>query len=167
VNWYPWIVFAHVAGMLAFFLAHGTSMAVAFRLKQERDPARIRALLDVSSWSLGVIPSIGFIVGIVAGIVAGIAGGHFGRIWIWLAMGLLIGIAAYMTPGVAARLTPIREAAGTRSINPFSRRAPVAPPEPDPAALERLVAAWNPYPAAVIGFGGFFVILWLMFFKPF
>jgi hypothetical protein len=82
MNWYPWVVFAHVSGMMIFFRAHGTSMAVAFRLKQERDPARVRALLDVSSWSLGVVPSVALIVGIVAGIVAGIAGGHFGRLWI-------------------------------------------------------------------------------------
>jgi hypothetical protein len=164
---YPWIVFLHVAGVLVFFLAHGTSMAVAFRLKQERDPARIRALLDVSSWSLGVIPSVALIVGVLAGIWAGIAGGHFGRIWIWASLVLLAAVATYMTPGVASRLTPMRDAAGTRQINPFSRRPPEAPPEPNPAELERQIAAWNPWPAAVIGLGGFFLILWLMFFKPF
>lgn len=165
--WYPWIVFLHVAGMLIFFLAHGTSMAVAFRLKQERDPARIRALLDLSSWSLGVLPSIAMIVGIVAGIWAGIAGGHFGRVWIWLAMVLLAAVAIYMTPGVASRLTPMREAAGTRQINPFSRKPQDAPPEPNPAELERLIADWNPWPGAVIGLAGFLSIVWLMLFKPF
>ena len=137
MSWYPWIVFLHVVGMLGFFLAHGTSMAVGFRLKQERDPARIRALLDVSSWSLGIAPSVSLLVGIVAGIAAGIIGGHFGRLWIWVAIVLLAGIAAYMTP------------------------------EPDPVELERLVRIWNPVPPAVIGFGGFFFIVWLMLFKPF
>ena len=115
MSWYPWIVFLHVAGMLGFFIAHGTSMAVGFRLKQERDPARIRALLDVSSWSLGIAPSVSLLVGIVAGIAAGIIGGHFGRLWIWVAIVLLAGIAAYMTPGVAAKLEPMRAAAGTKS----------------------------------------------------
>ena len=63
---YPWIVFLHVAGVFLFFMAHGTSMAVGFRLRQERDPARVRALLDLSSWSLGIAPSIAFVVGIQA-----------------------------------------------------------------------------------------------------
>ena len=33
--------------------------------------------------------------------------------------------------------------------------------------MRRLIAAWNPVPLAVIGFGGFVVILWLMLAKPF
>lgn len=69
---YPWIVFVHVVAILFFFIAHGTSMTVGFLLKQERDPERIRALLDLSSWSLGIAPSIAFAVGLIAGIVAGI-----------------------------------------------------------------------------------------------
>ena len=45
---YPWIVFLHVVGVLLFFIAHWTSMAVVFRLKRERDPARVRALLELT-----------------------------------------------------------------------------------------------------------------------
>jgi hypothetical protein len=48
VDLYPWIVFLHVVGVLLFFIAHGTSMAVGFRLKRERDPARVRALLELT-----------------------------------------------------------------------------------------------------------------------
>jgi hypothetical protein len=167
VDWYPWIVFVHVAGVLTFFIAQGTSLAVAFRLKRETDPARIRALLDLSTRSLGLVPSLGFLVGFVAGIAAGIMGSHFGRLWIWLSLGLLVAVTVYMTPMVAARLTPIRAAAGTQAINPFSRATPPPAPEGDTAELARLVAAWNPVPAAVIGLTVFFVILWLMFFQPF
>ena len=45
---YSWIVFLHVVGVLLFFIAHGTSMAVGFRLERERDPARVRALLELT-----------------------------------------------------------------------------------------------------------------------
>lgn len=164
---YPWIVFLHVTGVLFFFIAHGTSMAVGFRLKRERDPARVRALLDLSSWTLGVWPSIAFIVGLVAGIAAGIMGGWFGQAWIWIAIALLVLVAGAMTPLVAARVNVLRTAAGTRAINPFSRKPPEALPIQDDAELERLLAAWDPWPAAIMGFGGFVIILWLMFFKPF
>jgi uncharacterized membrane protein len=167
MNLYPWIVFLHASGVLLFFMAHGTSMAVGFRLKRERDPARVRALLDLSSWTLGIWPSIAFVVGIVAGIAAGIMGGWFGQAWIWIAIVVLTIVAGAMTPLVAARLNELRTAAGTRAINPFSRKPPEAPPSQDDAELERLLAAWDPLPAAIMGFGGFGLILWLMLFKPF
>jgi len=167
MNFYPWIVFIHATGVLLFFIAHGTSMAVGFRLKRERDPARVRALLDLSSWTLGVWPSIAFVIGIVAGIAAGIIGGWFGQAWIWIAIVLLTIVAGAMTPLVAARLNVIRTAAGTRAINPFSRKPPETPPVQDNGELARLLDAWDPRPAAVMGFGGFGIILWLMLFKPF
>ncbi len=164
---YPWVVFVHVVAILLFFLAHGTAMTVAFRLKRERDPERIRALLDLSSWSLGVMPSIAFAVGVIAGIAVGIWGGWFGQAWIWIALVVLVAITGYMTPMVAARLNVIRTAAGTQAMNPFSKKPPAPPAEHDPAELARLLEAWNPMPPAVIGLGGFVVILWLMLFKPF
>lgn len=166
MNLYPWIVFTHAAAILLFFIAHGVSMAVAFRLKREHDPARVRMLLDLSSWSLGIAPSIAFIVGLVAGIAAGIMGGWFGQAWIWISLVLLVVISGAMTPMVATRLNAIRTAAGTQAINPFSRKPPGPPPDQDPRELERLLAAWRPAPSAIMGFGGFLVILWLMFFKP-
>jgi hypothetical protein len=167
MDWYPWIVFIHAAAILLFFMAHGTSMAVAFRLRRETDPGRVRALLDLSSWSLGVAPSIAFLVGLIAGIAVGIIGEHFGRLWIWTSLVLLVVVTLYMTPGVAARLNVIRTAAGTQAINPFSRKAPPPAPEADPVALERALAAWNPAIPAVIGLVTFVVILWLMLFQPF
>ena len=60
---YPWIVFVHAACMLLFFIAHGTSMAVAFRVKRENDPNRLRALLDLSRASLG--PAAGVVVTLI------------------------------------------------------------------------------------------------------
>lgn len=167
MNLYPWVVFIHAASILLFFIAHGVSMAVGFRLKRERDPARVRMLLDLSSWSLGIAPSIAFIVGVVAGIAAGIMGGWFGQAWIWISLVLLVVISGAMTPLVAKRLNAIRTAAGTQAIIPFSRKPPAAPPDPDPRELDRLLTAWNPALSAIMGFGGFLVILWLMFFKPF
>src|ERR687891_441733 len=49
---YTWWVYLHVAGALVFVAAHGVSMGVALRLRGERDPRRIMALLDVSSTSI-------------------------------------------------------------------------------------------------------------------
>ena len=163
---YGAIVFIHVAAILLFFMAHGVSMFVAFRLRMERDPVRVRMLLDLSSWAMG-IPAIAAIsVGVLAGIAAGIMGGWLGSLWFWISLVLLVVVALTMTPMAASQLKPIRAAAGTVPINPFSRIQEPAP-EADPAELSRLLDAWNPVPIAALGVGAFLVILWLMFFKPF
>ena len=45
---YGAIVFLHVAGVFIFLLGHGGSANAAFQMKHERDPDRLRALLDMS-----------------------------------------------------------------------------------------------------------------------
>ncbi len=152
--------------MLLFFIAHGTSMAVAFRLKRERDPVAARALLDLSTWAMGWPTGILVIVGLVTGIVVGLMGGWFGQIWIWASLVLFIGVALAMTPMAASRLRAVRAAAGTVPFNPVSR-TPAPAPEPNPEELSRLLDEWNPVPIAIMGLTAFLVLLWLMLFKPF
>lgn len=45
---YGAIVFLHVAGVFIFLLGHGGAANAAFQMKHERDPDRLRALLDMS-----------------------------------------------------------------------------------------------------------------------
>lgn len=163
---YAAIVFVHAATILLFFIAHGVSIAVAFRLRTERDPARVRALLDLSGWAMGVPATVAIVVGILTGIWAGIMGNWFGQAWIWISLALLAVVAFAMTPMAASRLKAFRAAAGTVSINPFARVQPPAPEE-DSAELARLLDAWNPVPIALLGITAFLVILYLMLFKPF
>jgi hypothetical protein len=40
-----WIVFLNLVGLFVFAAGHGVSFVAAFRIKQERDRARLRALL--------------------------------------------------------------------------------------------------------------------------
>jgi uncharacterized membrane protein len=162
---YAAIVFIHAATMLLFFIAHGASMAVAFRLKHERDPAAARALLDLSKWAMGWPSGIIVIIGVASGIAVGIMGGWFGQIWIWASLVLFVAVAGVMTPMGSSRLRPIRAAAGTVPFVPMGRPAPA--PEPNPAELARLLDEWNPVPLALVGLAAFLVILWLMLFKPF
>lgn len=163
---YPAVVFIHAATILLFFVAHGASMAVGFRLKRERDPAGARALLDLSSWAMGWPTAITATIGVLAGIAAGIMGGWFGELWIWISLVLFVAVGGTMTPMAASRLRAVRAAAGTAPINPLSRAQPSAP-EANPAELSRLLDEWNPMPTALIGLTAFLVILWLMLFKPF
>jgi uncharacterized membrane protein len=164
---YPWVVLVHVISVILFFVAHGTSMAVAFRLRRERDPARVRALLDLSSWTLGVPAIIAVLIGLLTGILAGFLGGWWGAGWIWTSLVIFVVVGGLMTPLVAARLNRMRAAAGTVAQPAFAARKGAEVPAGDPAELDRLLDEWNPIPAAAMGFGALLVILWLMLLKPF
>ena len=45
MDWYPWIVLAHVIGAFGFILAHGVSAFVAFRIRADRRPEQVLATI--------------------------------------------------------------------------------------------------------------------------
>lgn len=159
-----WIVFIHVVGVFVFVAGHGVSIAVAYRIRAEREPARLLAYLDLSAWSLG-LAGVGLLALFVAGILAGIVAGDWGKAWLWVALVLFVVIAGVMTPLGGIPLSKIRVALGQRTRS-FKAG------DPDPVALPMdevtpMLAALRPDVLAVVGAGGFLVILWLMMFKPF
>ena len=160
---YGAVVFVHATTILLFFVAHGTSMAVAFALKRETDPARVRALLDLSRFSLGMPIVVLVIIGLLTGIVAGFMGGHWGTGWLWISIVLFVLVGGLMTPLATIRLKPMPAAAGM----PAETGVPEAPPQENPEELRRLIDAWNPMVPASMGLIGFIVILYLMLVKPF
>ena len=158
-----WIVFLHVVSLFLFAAGHGVSLFVAFRVKGERDPARLLALLDLSGWSLN-LAFVGLLGVLLFGIVAGIVARDFGHLWLWTSIVLFLVIGGAMTPLGAIPLNKIRLALG----QPVAR----AKLESQPAALPMeqvapMLAALRPDLLAAIGGGGFVVILHLMMFKPF
>jgi hypothetical protein len=86
---YPWVVIAHVFFVIIAFGAHGTSAFAMFQARREADRARLAAVLDLSGASLG-IAGVALILGLLLGIAAAIMGGHFGRLWPWAAIGVVI-----------------------------------------------------------------------------
>ena len=107
MDWYALVVFIHAAAILLFFIAHGTSMAVAFAVKREEDPQRLRALLDLSRAAIGPAVSALSVIGLLGGILAGFMGNWWGQLWIWISLVLLLVVAFAMTPLMAARLNAI------------------------------------------------------------
>ena len=108
---YRWLVFAHILSAFAFFMAHGASAVMAFRLKREKNLERIKAILDLSNAALPVMYfSVMFLV--LAGIGAGIMGNWFSMGWIWVALVLLVGVWFGMHAYAFKYYTPIRKAVG-------------------------------------------------------
>ncbi len=164
MEWYPWIVLIHVAGGFGFVLGHGASVIVAFRLRSERDPARVSALLDLSSGSLGMMYGA-LLVLLIAGIAAGFVGGHWGQAWIWVALGVFIVIVVAMYPLGSQHYAKVRRAFGLKT---YQDKADVPAPEPASAAEQAaLLASPQPWILAILGGGGLLIILWLMVVKPF
>jgi uncharacterized membrane protein len=159
-----WIVFIHVAGAFLFAAGHGVALAVAFRVRREREPQRMLAMLDLSASSLG-LAGVGLLLLLVGGILAGIVGGYFGQGWIWLSLVMFIVIGGLMTPLAGIPLNRVRLALGQRPP-----RVNLEGPDPVARPIEEVTAMLDsrrPELLAAIGGGGFFVILWLMMFKPF
>jgi hypothetical protein len=161
---YRWIVFFHVLSALVFFMAHGASAAMAFRLRRERALDRIRAILDLSDAALPVM-YYAVMVLVLAGITAGIMGNWFSQGWIWTALVLLVIVWFGMHYYAFRYYTPIRKAVGL-SYRDGKAHQPPQPPGSD-AEIAALIQASNPMLLAGISFALIAVILWLMMFKPF
>ncbi|MBI4261194.1 MAG: cupredoxin domain-containing protein [Actinobacteria bacterium] len=149
-------MFLHIVGVFGFLASHGASMAVTFKIRRERDPARVAELVTFSggtiTWfyvSLGVL--------LVGGIVAGFLGEWWGRAWIWASIAVLVltsvSMYAMARPyfrrvGLVARSM----AAGSRAVTEEQ--------------FDELLASRAPVTIAAIGIVGLAAILYFMMFKP-
>lgn len=159
---YPWIVLLHIVGAFVFAISHGVSGFAAFAIRASRqDPVRVRALLELSGYSLGSM-YLGFVMLLVGGIWAGIYANHFARGWIWAALAILVLVAVAMYVMATRYYARVRQAVGLPSA--LDREpAGSGPVEP----LDVLLANRRPEALVTIGGAGLLVILWLMVVKPF
>jgi hypothetical protein len=164
MDWYPWVVFVHVAAAFLFVMGHGASMWASDQIRKERDPERIKALLELSGRSLGLVYGA-LLALLIAGIAAGIMHGHFARGWIWAAIGVLVVIMVAMYALASRYYGSVREAVGIRGY-----QTPKDAPDPTPVSADELAALVDSRRADVIGLVGvvgLLILIWLMMFKPF
>lgn len=149
-------VFIHVVGVFAFLMAHGVSAGVMFRLRSQRDPASVRALVSLSSASLGVTFAAALVV-LVSGIVAGFSGDYWvtGTFWVWASLAVFLAVAVAM--GFVARepLDRVRRALGDGAG------------DVDATALDAAIESGRPMLVSALGAGAVVVLTWLMMYKPF
>ena len=150
-------MFLHILGVFGFLLGHGASVSVAFRLRRERDPARINALLELSGSSLTLF-FISLVVLIAAGVVTGFLGRWWGDGWIWTALAILLAITVAMSALARPYYKRIRLVAEALA----SGSAAVTDDQ-----FVSILRSPMPFVLAAIGYAGLLVILWLMMFKPF
>jgi hypothetical protein len=161
---YEWIKFLHVVTAITFMVTHGTSIAISFRLKHEKDVERIKALLDVSGVMWGAM-MLSLLAGGIAGIVLGFMLSWWSQWWIWISVILLVGLTIWMFTIGQGTYHQLRRTLGM----PFQAGSKEMPAQ-EPAPVEEsyaLIEKTKPVLMLVLGYGGFVVIIWLMMFKPF
>lgn len=160
----PWLVFLHVLSALTFFLAHGTSAAMAFKVRKERDFARIRAMLDLSESTIELM-FLSFVGIVLTGVVLSFLAHSWNQGWVWVSLILMIFVFVYMVWMNERSYKTLRKLVGL----PYRQGSREFPAE-SPASIEEVVTLLknlNVTGLIVVGYGIPVVVLWLMIFKPF
>jgi hypothetical protein len=154
--YYSWLLFFHIASVLALLAAHGVSMVVLYRIRRERNRQKILDLVTLSGETIGpMYASLGLIV--VTGILLGLKLDSFSHWWVWVAIGVLVLTAVLM--GVIARpyFTKVKAACEVR---------PSGVPRISDEELAEIVGSSTAHLITAIGVVGLLVILYLMVFQP-
>lgn len=153
---YEWWVFAHLAGVFGLLVSHGASVALAFRLRTERDPAQVQSLLQLSGNSIRAFYiSLGVLL--VGAIAATTDGGLWGYGWIWASLVTLtlVVVAMYILARPyyhRIRFVATAMAAGSSAVTPQQ--------------FDDLLRSRRSLAIIWIGFVGLAILLYLMLFKP-
>jgi hypothetical protein len=151
-----WILYAHILSALVFLAAHGVSIAVLYRIRSERDRAKIHDLVSLSGeTTVAMYAALGSIV--LTGVIAGIKFRSFRHWWVWLAIVLLASTVALMVVVAKPYFARIKAACGVR---------PSGVPRVSDEELGEILTSSRAHVITAIGAGGLLSILYLMVFKP-
>ena len=160
----PWLIFLHTLSAITFFLAHGTSMAMAFQIRKETDFTRIRALLDLS-FSTIIVAFSAFLVMGLTGLIMPFILKIWNKGWIWASIVLMIIVFLQMVFMNEKRYKHLRRMVGL----PYmigGDRFPAEEPASQ-AEVEAYIKKLQVTDLVVVGYVIPMIVLWLMVFKPF
>jgi amino acid transporter len=153
---FRWLLYLHLASVLALLGTHGASMTVLYRIRRERDRRRILDLVTLSGET--IMPMyISLAAIVVTGVLLGLKVHAFSLWWIWAAIVILVVTAALM--GMVARpyFARVKEACQMR---------PSGVPRVSDEELGEILRAPTAHVISAIGVIGLLAILYLMVFQP-
>jgi len=158
-----WLIFLHVLSALTFYMAHGTSVAMAFKIRKETDFIRIRAMLDLSNSTM-ITMGMAFLVMALTGLILPFMIHIWNRGYIWVSIVLMLFVAIYMAVFIVTHYMELRRLVGL----PYRkwRELPAEPPS-SPEEVAALLKKTSVTGLVVVGYVIPAFILWLMIFKPF
>jgi uncharacterized membrane protein len=154
---YPWFVVVHLVGLVLFAISHGASAFMAFRLRAERDPAVVEALLKTGQLSVGPM-YIGLLLLIAGGLGAAAGANLWGKTWVIASIVVFIAVLVSMWAVASPYYMGLRKA--------MEERAADGRPAIEPAALARQLDTRRPDILALVGTAGLVLLVWLMVIKP-
>jgi hypothetical protein len=159
-----WLVFLHILSALTFFMAHGASATMAFKLRKETNFDRIRAMLDLS-WSTMIVMGVSFLIMGLTGLILPFMVHIWNKVYIWASIVLMLFVFIYMSMFNETHYKELRRLVGL----PYMRGNKQLPAEPPSGAEEvaALIEKTSPTGLAVVGYVIPAIVLWLMVFKPF
>jgi hypothetical protein len=159
-----WLIFLHILSALTFFMAHGTSAAMAFKVRRETDFARIRAMLDLSLSTM-IIMAISFLIMGLTGLILPFLINIWNKGYIWASIVLMLFVFVYMVMFNETSYKKLRRLVGL----PYRVRNKELPAEAPVSAEEvaTLLNKINITGLVVVGYVIPAIVLWLMVFKPF
>jgi hypothetical protein len=159
-----WLVFLHILSALTFFLAHGASAAMAFRVRKETDFDRIRAMLDLSESTIEIM-FVSFLAMGLTGVALPFFIHIWNKVWVWVSIILMVFVFIWMVGMNEQAYKTLRKLVGL-PYRQGSKEYPAGPP----ASAEDVTAQlrkMNVTGLIVVGYVIPAFVLWLMIFKPF
>lgn len=152
MQFYPWLVFVHLLGVVLFAAAHGVSMWAAFAIRRSRDPRVVAELLALSQRAIAPLYAGLLLIGI----------GGLGAAWVadllvarWVVGSYVVLAVVLLTMWVVA--SPYYM--GLRKVIGGARPT-------DEPAVEALLRSRRPDVLLAVGVVGLVVLVWLMVVKP-
>jgi hypothetical protein len=153
---YAWWKFIHLAGVVGFVAAHGASMAATVLMRRIREPQQVSGVLQLSAATVGVFYASTLVL-LAGGIGAGVQGRWFDQGWIWVSLGLLVGVGILMFPMARGHFRRIRMVLELMDSGTAVSRDDFA----------RVLDSGNPILTAGTGSVAILLIVYLMVLKPF
>jgi peptidoglycan biosynthesis protein MviN/MurJ (putative lipid II flippase) len=153
---HPWLLFAHIASALLLLASHGVSMVVLYRIRRERDRAKILTLVTLSGETiLPMYIAIGLIL--LSGVALGLESERFGQWWVWIAILLFVATIGLMAAIAKPYFVKVKAACEVR---------PSGVPRVSDEELGEILGSGTAHLITAIGVGGLLAIVYLMIFKP-
>ena len=159
-----WLIFIHILSALTFYMAHGTSVAMAFKLRKETDFARIRAILDLSDYTLEIMVISFFSMGLT-GLALPFFVHAWNKGWVWLSIILMLFVFIWMVWMNERAYKILRKLVGL-PYRQGSKEYPAETPS-NPEQVVEILKKSSVTSLIVVGYGIPAMVLWLMVFKPF
>ena len=159
-----WLIFLHVLAALTFYMAHGASATMAFKVRKETDFARIRAMLDLSNSTM-ITMGMAFLVMGLTGLILPFMIHIWNRGYIWVSIVLMLFVLIYMAVFNETSYKELRRLVGL-PYRKGSKELPAEPPS-SPEEVAALLKKTSVTGLVVIGYVIPAIVLWLMIFKPF